>query len=232
MRFDTISLSTGKVAILNEDIQFPDPTFALKEPNGLLAVGGDLSPERIIQAYKMGIFPWYNPDEPILWWSPDPRFVLFPQNLKISTSLTKLLKKNNYEIRFNTAFEQVIHACAQTPRKHHDGIYVSTWISDEMMNAYIALHYLGYAHSAETWINGQLVGGLYGVKIGKVFYGESMFHHQSNASKIAWVHMVKYLINQGVELIDCQMETSYLASFGATPFTRSGFLQLLSKLVH
>ena len=227
MDFDYIQLATGQVALLNEQLTFPPPAQALKEPNGLVAIGGDLTPQRIIKAYKMGIFPWYNPNEPILWWSPDPRFVLFPHELHVRRSLAKVLKKPNFQITFNQAFQAVISACANTARHGESG----TWISSDMIEAYCKLHQLGYAHSAETWVDGQLVGGLYGVKIGKVFYGESMFHHQSNASKIAWVHMVKRLLEQGVELIDCQMETSYLATFGAKPFTRSGFLQMVEKLV-
>lgn len=227
MQYQYLTLAAGRLAILNVEPTFPDPNDALSSPNVLIALGGDLSPDRILQAYRMGIFPWFNPEEPILWWSPDPRFVLFPHELKISKSLKKTLKKQPYEIRFNTAFAAVIQACAGVQRPEQLG----TWLSEEMQEAYCQLHAMGYAHSAEAWYHGQLVGGLYGVKIGKVFYGESMFHLMPDASKVAWVNMVQHLILQGVELIDCQMETAYLASFGARPLARSGFLQLLAKLV-
>jgi leucyl/phenylalanyl-tRNA--protein transferase len=212
---------------LDPESPFPPLEAALLRPNGLLAVGGDLSPSRLIEAYRHGIFPWFNEGEPILWWSPDPRMVLFPQELKISRSLCKTLKRGNYEIRVDSAFKQVMEACA-APRKEHTG----TWIHPEMIVAYEKLHEMGLAHSMETWIEGQLVGGLYGVGQGKMFFGESMFSRVSDASKIAFVHLVAQLQSWGFEMIDCQMKTEHLASLGAREISRNEFRQKLKELVH
>jgi leucyl/phenylalanyl-tRNA--protein transferase len=213
---------------LEIDTPFPQLEFALKEPNGLLAAGGDLSPERLLAAYRLGVFPWYNEGEPILWWSPDPRMVLFPFELKISRSLAKRLKNLDYEVRFDTSFREVMLACASTQRQGQKG----TWITEDIINGYCRLHSLGYAHSAETWIDGNLAGGLYGVAIGKMFYGESMFHHITDTSKIAFVHLAKRLRQQGFGMIDCQMKTPHLASLGAREIPRSEFSQRLAKLVN
>ena len=203
---------------LTSHLLFPPLDDALVEPNGLLAAGGDLSPERLIKAYRCGIFPWFNENEAILWWSPDPRMVLFPNELKISHSLHKILKKRNYEIRVDSAFNAVIQACA-APRNGQSG----TWIHSDMISAYIKLYEMGLAHSVETWIDGQLKGGLYGVIQGKVFFGESMFSQVNNASKIALVHLVKQLEKWDYSMIDCQMKTSHLASFGAREIPRKEF---------
>lgn len=215
------------IAWLAPETPFPPLHTALVQPNGLLAAGGDLSPQRLIQAYRLGIFPWFNEGESILWWSPDPRMVLFPDELRISRSLKKALKKGNYEIRVDSAFHRVIQACA-APRKGHAG----TWIHDEMIAAYGTLHEMGVAHSVETWIEGELVGGLYGIAQGRVFFGESMFSRVSDASKIAFVHLVKRLDRWGFGLIDCQMKTALLASFGAREIPREEFSQTLEELVN
>jgi leucyl/phenylalanyl-tRNA---protein transferase len=201
---------------------FPDVSDALDAPSGLLAVGGDLHPERIIAAYRHGIFPWYEEGQPILWWSPDPRMVLFPSELHISKSLAKVLKKTNISITIDKAFDQVISACAGE-RAYASG----TWITQNMKTAYTKLHHLSYAHSIEAWQEGELIGGLYGLAMGKVFYGESMFSIQENASKIAFVQLVKQLELWGYELIDCQIASSYLASFGAREISRIEFLKFL-----
>ncbi len=212
---------------LGPESPFPPLEAALLRPNGLLAVGGDLSPSRLIEAYRHGIFPWFNEGEPILWWSPDPRMVLFPQELKISRSLRKTLKRGNYEIRADSVFKQVMEACA-APRGEHTG----TWIHAEMIAAYGRLYEMGMAHSMETWIEGELVGGLYGVGQGKMFFGESMFSRVSDASKIAFVHLVAQLQRWGFEMIDCQMKTEHLASLGAREISRNEFRQKLKELVH
>lgn len=212
---------------LDPESPFPPLETALARPNGLLAVGGDLSPSRLIDAYRRGIFPWFNEGEPILWWSPDPRMVLFPQELKISRSLRKTLERGNYEIRADSAFKQVMEACA-APR----GDQAGTWIHAEMIAAYEKLHEMGMAHSMETWIEGELVGGLYGVGQGKMFFGESMFFRASDASKIAFVHLVTQLQRWGFEMIDCQMKTEHLASLGAREISRKEFRQKLKELVH
>lgn len=225
-------LSTGRVAAIDGDCAFPSLNQALSEPNGLIAIGGDLSTIRLLSAYKQGIFPWYNAGEPIMWWSPNPRMVLFPDELKTSSSLKKTLKKNPFEVRFNTAFRQVISACSLSPRGEQAGANQSnTWISDEMINAYCELHNLGYAISAESWLNNKLVGGCYGIKIGHMFYGESMFHTQTDASKVAFVHLVNQLKNERVGMIDCQMKTPLLASFGGCEIEREEFMQNLLKLI-
>ncbi len=220
-------LESGRVAAIEDDCPFPPLSFALTEPNGLIAIGGDLSAKRLLSAYQQGIFPWFSANEPIMWWSPDPRMVLFPSELKISNSLKKTLKKQPFELRFNTAFSEVIKACGQTPRDNQAG----TWISEEMMSAYCQLHDLGYAISMESWLDGKLVGGCYGVKIGHMFYGESMFHHVTNASKVAFVHLVEYLKNQGVAMIDCQMKTPLLTSFGGREIVRKKFAEKLISLL-
>ena len=205
---------------------FPPVEHALTEPNGLLAAGGDLSPQRLLEAYSKGIFPWFNEDDPIFWWSPDPRMVLFPHELKISRSLRKTLKKGHYHIRTDFSFTQVMHACA-SPRKGQAG----TWIHPEMIAAYTALHEMGLAHSVETWIDGKLAGGLYGVALGKAFFGESMFSYVADASKIAFVHLVKQLQYWNFGLIDCQVKTGHLASLGAREIPRIEFSQILSTLI-
>lgn len=217
-----------KLNILDQrhpDQAFPKPELALEDPNGLLAVGGCLSPQRIINAYRHGIFPWYNPGEPILWWSPNPRLVLFPDKLKISRSLNKTLRKQAFEIRYDQAFEQVIAACAASRRE--DG---GTWITPEMKHAYLTLHRLGVAHSFEAWQGEQLVGGLYGIAIGQVFFGESMFHHKTDASKVAFVHLVQQLTTWGYRLIDCQVSSDHLLSLGAETLERDNFIGLLESL--
>ncbi len=220
-------LPGGPVLILEQYTPFPALQHALTEPNGLIAIGGDLTAERLLAAYQRGIFPWFSPGEPILWWSPDPRMVLFPEEITISRSLRKVIQQHPFEIRINTAFESVIAACANTARPGQDG----TWISQQMAEAYSELHRLGYAHSVEAWQDDILVGGCYGVKIGRMFYGESMFHHVSNASKVAFAHMVQWLITQQVGMIDCQMHTPLLASFGAYEIPRARFIETLNQLV-
>lgn len=205
------------------DISFPplDNTY----PDGLLAVGGDLSPERLLIAYRSGIFPWYNPQEPILWWSPDPRLVLFPSELKIAKSMNSYFNQSKFAITYNKYFEDVIRACATITRGGHEG----TWISEDIIEAYLNLHKLGFAHSVEIWQNGQLVGGLYGVAFGKIFFGESMFAKVSNASKFAFISLVKILKNKGFYLIDCQQETAHLSSLGARAISRIDFINYLDK---
>lgn len=205
---------------------FPPVAKALREPNGLLAAGGDLSPQRLLAAYRRGIFPWFSAGEPLLWWSPDPRMVLFPGELKISRSLAKTLRNADYEVRLDTAFGDVIRACARKPRAGQSG----TWITPEMQQAYRELHRLGYAHSVETWIAGKLAGGLYGIAIGQAFYGESMFADARDASKIALAHLCAYLKLRGFGIIDCQMETRHLASLGARPIPRCDFVARLDAL--
>ena len=205
---------------------FPALDTALTDPNGLLAAGGDLSPQRLLAAYRRGIFPWYSAGEPILWWSPDPRMVLFPDELKISASLTKTLRNASYEVRLDSAFAAVVGACAGKPREGQAG----TWITDEMQAAYRELHRLGHAHSVETWIDGKLAGGLYGIAIGRAFYGESMFTDARDASKIALAHLCAHLKRRGFGIIDCQMETRHLASLGARPIPRSDFAARLDDL--
>ncbi len=209
-----------------EKIAFPHHQHA--NEYGILAAGGDLSMERIIFAYQNGIFPWYNEGEPILWWSPDPRFVLFPEDLKIAKSMRSYFNQGKFAFSFDTAFSKVIGQCKVTDREGQGG---QSWITPEMQAAYIQLHELGYAHSVEVWQNGQLVGGLYGIAMGKVFFGESMFTEVSNASKFGFINLVKHLIPQGFELIDCQQETKHLASLGAEAIPRPDFLKLLTNLI-
>lgn len=204
---------------------FPNPELALTDPNGLLAAGGDLSPARIVAAYRQGIFPWYNPGEPILWWSPDPRAVLYPDHLKISRSLRKTLNKKLFHVTLDTAFSQVMQQCA-SPREGQQG----TWITPEILAAYSHLHTMGVAHSVECWQGEQLVGGLYGLALGKVFFGESMFSKVTDASKVALVYLVAQLKIWGYELIDCQVATAHLLSLGAELIPRAPFLSELLRL--
>ena len=206
--------------------EFPPLEFALREPNGLLCAGGDLSPQRIIRAYRQGIFPWYSRGEPVLWWSPNPRMVLVPSEFNLTRSLRKTLRSGNYRVQFDSHFPAIIRACARTPRKGQTG----TWITAEMQAAYGTLFELGHAHSVETWVNDKLVGGLYGLAIGKMFYGESMFSHATDASKIAIAHLARFLDTQGFGLIDCQMNTPHLASLGAREISRQAFISQLNGL--
>lgn len=203
------------------------PPVHLSEPDGLLAIGGDLSPERLLLAYKSGIFPWYE-GEYILWWSPDPRCVLFPAELKVSHSMKQLMKKGTMEFTINKAFREVIRSCKEINRKSQ----ASTWITDEVENAYMEMHALGYAHSAEAWVNGELAGGLYGLRMGKVFFGESMFSNVTNASKFAFIKYTQQLQAEGVQLIDCQVHTAHLESMGARMIPRTEFLKVLDKLIN
>jgi leucyl/phenylalanyl-tRNA---protein transferase len=204
---------------------FPPPGEALAEPNGLLAVGGDLEPERLLAAYKQGIFPWYQSGQPILWWSPDPRAVLWPSGLKVSRSLRRSLRKRRFEFRVDTEFERVVAACAEPRRYGGD-----TWITPEMAAAYAGLHEQGWAHSFETWADGELVGGLYGVGIGRAFFGESMFTRVADASKVALVHAVGFLSARGTEVIDCQVASAHTQSLGAVEIPRAQFLDLIGEL--
>ena len=206
---------------------FPPVARALSEPNGLLAAGADLSVPRLVQAYRRGIFPWYSEDQPILWWSPDPRMVLYPAELKISRSLGKRLRQRHYTVTADAAFADVIRACAQ-PRADGAG----TWITPEMASAYEALHRAGHAHSVETWMAGELAGGLYGVALGRAFFGESMFARRPDASKIAFAHLVRQIHRWGYGIIDCQMATAHLARFGAREIPRVEFLRKLGELVN
>lgn len=221
-------LPGGRVAALDLDTPFPPAGSALQQPNGLLAIGGDLSLERLLNAYRLGIFPWFSAGEPVLWWSPDPRMVLFPMELRISRSLARRLRKNDYEIRVDSAFAEVMRACATTSSRGQDG----TWITQGIIDAYCRLHECGYAHSVETWIDGQLAGGIYGVAIGRMFYGESMFYHVTDASKIAFVHLVQHLQQHGFGMLDCQMKTSHLGSLGAREIPRAEFSLKLTELVN
>jgi leucyl/phenylalanyl-tRNA--protein transferase len=204
----------------NPNTPFPDVSLAEKEPDGLLAVGGDLTPQRLIQAYQLGIFPWFSEGEPILWWSPDPRTVLYPEKIKISRSLRKTLRKRVYRVTFDQNFNDVIHACA-APREDSPG----TWLVPEMINAYSIQHQLGLAHSVEVWQDHQLVGGLYGMAIGRVFFGESMFSRASDSSKVALAYLSRQLKSWGFRIIDCQVYTRHLASLGAEEIPRQQFCQ-------
>jgi leucyl/phenylalanyl-tRNA--protein transferase len=205
------------------DAPFPPADYALREPDGLLAIGGDLAPARLLRAYRQGIFPWYSAGQPILWWTPDPRAVLIPDAMHLGRSLRKTLRRAPYRISLDQAFEQVVAACAG-PRAGADG----TWITAEMQAAYGELHRLGHAHSVEAWQEGRLVGGLYGLAIGRAFFGESMFSHAADASKVAFAHLVRQLVAWRFELIDCQMQTAHLARFGARPIPRADFLLRLA----
>jgi leucyl/phenylalanyl-tRNA--protein transferase len=212
---------------LDASPEFPPAEHALRQPNGLLAAGGDLSVPRLLNAYRHGIFPWFNTGEPILWWSPDPRMVLVPAEFKPSRSLRKTLSRKTFEVRFDTAFEAVMRACA-APRDGQAG----SWIHEDMIAAYCTLHELGYAHSVESWQDNRLVGGLYGIAIGRMFYGESMFSRVSNASKVALAHLAGQLERWQFGLIDCQMNTPHLASLGAREIPRTRFLTRVRELVH
>lgn len=207
--------------VLDNELSFPP--VETSQPDGLLAIGGDLSVERLLLAYKKGIFPWYE-GEYILWWCPDPRFVLFPDELNVSRSMKKLMKKEKFDFTINTAFEKVIGNCKTINRKGQEG----TWITDEVKKAYTSLHYNGHAHSAEVWKDGELVGGLYGIRMGNIFFGESMFSKVSNASKFGFIKYVEYLKSEGVKLIDCQVYTEHLESLGAKMIPRKDFLKLLT----
>lgn len=202
------------------------PPVSDSDEDGLIAIGGDLSPERLLLAYRSGIFPWFNEGDPILWWSPDPRCVLFPEKLHVSKSMKQVLAKNHISFTMNRSFETVMRNCATVKRKDGHG----TWISEEMVQAYTTLHKLGYAISAEAWEGQEMVGGLYGVLIGQVFFGESMFSKKSNASKFAFIQLIDHLHGKGIQLIDCQMRTDHLLSLGAEMIDRKTFLELLKKL--
>ena len=208
---------------LVEEPIFPPPDYA--DPSGLLAVGGDLSNERLLEAYRLGIFPWYSDDQPILWWSPDPRLVLDLNDFKISRSLRKTLKREVFQVTLDHAFEEVIRACAVVPREGQNG----TWITNEMLQAYVNLHGLGYAHSVESWFGGKLAGGLYGVSLGKCFFGESMFHLKTDASKVALATLVEKLRSWDFHFIDSQMTTEHMLRLGAKELPRRIFLKRLQS---
>jgi len=215
------------VPYLNPHIlDFPNLTSALKEPNGLLAAGGSLSKDWLLEAYSRGIFPWYEDGQPILWWSPDPRLILIPEHFRASRSLRKLLRKGIYKVSFNKSFSDVLDGCRTNNRK-----YEGTWITDEMANAYKNLHHIGVAHSVEVWSSETLVGGLYGIALGKVFFGESMFSEVDNSSKIALLYLVLHLKEWGFKLIDCQVRSEHLLSLGAIEIPRSKFTGMLPFLV-
>ena len=209
---------------LSDNLKFPNPLNA--DPDGLLAVGGDLTAERLLLAYNSGIFPWYEVDQPILWWSPDPRMVLYPEKLKVSKSLQKIIKREIFKVTFNKAFSEVIENCSKIKREGQKG----TWITDNMQKAYIDLHKLGYARSVEVWRDEKLVGGLYGIDLPKkkIFCGESMFSRQSDASKVGFCYLVSELKKKAYRLIDCQMYTAHLESLGAEEISRERFLQILN----
>lgn len=209
--------------LLSDELYFPPADQAL--PEGLLAIGGDLSVPRLLLAYEQGIFPWYSQDDPIMWWCPDPRCVLFHRKLKVSKSMRNVLNRSNYEVSFDQHFDEVIAACAEIERKGEDG----TWITEEIKKSYISLHELGLAHSVEVMMNGELVGGLYGVSIGGIFFGESMFSKRSNTSKIAFIHLSRILEERGFLAIDCQVMNAHLASLGAINVPRKDFLSLLTE---
>ncbi|AOE49750.1 leucyl/phenylalanyl-tRNA--protein transferase [Kangiella sediminilitoris] len=218
---------TNQVFLLGESPKFPDADLAQEEPNGLLAIGGDLSLPRLVEAYRHGIFPWYSEGEPILWWSPDPRCVFFLENIHISRSMRRELKKSPYHITLNKVFNEVVEGCAAPRAKQPE-----TWILPEMKQAYIDLHQQGFAHSIEVWSNEQLVGGLYGVSIGRFFFGESMFSQAANASKFALVYLGHYLKSQGFLMLDSQVGNPHLYSMGAVDLPRVEFLDLLDKHIN
>lgn len=207
----------------SREIAFPDPSLA--EPDGLLAVGGDLSPERLLAAYAAGIFPWFGPETPILWWSPDPRLVLFPDELHVAASLRRTIRRGHYRVTADAAFSRVIRRCAARERPGQDG----TWITGDMIDAYDRLHRMGYAHSFEAWDGDDLAGGLYGVSLGAAFFGESMYADRPDASKVAFVRSVEWLADRGVGLVDCQVRTEHLQRFGAREIPRVRFLALLER---
>lgn len=215
----------GYLTLLDpEHIEFPSSRLALQDPSGLLAIGGDLSPAWLLAAYRRGIFPWYSDDQPILWWSPSPRCVVFPKQFRIGRTLRKVLRRGVFRVTFDTAFNEVIEAC-RGPRADAEG----TWITDEMRDAYANMHRLGHAHSVEVWRDDILVGGLYGMAAGRVFFGESMFHRVTDASKVAFVHLVRQLELWGCPLIDCQVSNPHLASLGAVEVSREDFERLLKS---
>ena len=214
------------IPFLEPDEPFPPVDRALRDPNGLLAAGGDLSPERLLDAYARGIFPWFGDDDPLLWWSPDPRMVLITDDLRISRSLRRVLRSGRFQVTMDTAFAEVMAGCAE-PRREQDG----TWITRDMTEAYARLAALGFAHSVEAWSDGTLAGGLYGVAIGRMFFGESMFSRVSDASKVALVHLVRQLQRWGLPMIDCQMSTPHLASLGARDVARADFVREVGRLV-
>lgn len=207
-----------------DTLSFPPLEQALREPNGLLAAGGDLSPQRLLAAYRHGCFPWYQEGQPLLWWSPDPRTVLYPQELHVSRSLRKTLRQGIFQITFNQAFEAVIEGCA-APRSYSDG----TWITPAMQDAYLQLHHMGIAQSVEVWQNSKLVGGLYGLAMGQLFFGESMFSRATDASKVGFVTWAEHLRERDFKLIDCQMPTQHLASLGARTISRKAFAEALAR---
>jgi len=213
------------VYLLSEEPVFPSPTEA--EPDGLIAVGGDLSPSRLLKAYADGIFPWFRDDDDIFWFSPDPRMVLFPDDLKISPSLRRVIRSGKFDLRIDTAFEKVIEFCAAAPRKGQDG----SWIDDEFIRAYTELHRMGFAHSFETYMDGELTGGLYGISIGRAFFGESMFHKTGDASKVAFFCLVEKIKTWQFHFIDCQVETDLLKSLGAKTIPRMEYLERLKTAV-
>jgi len=211
------------MVFLGKDLVFPDVESAGYE--GILAIGGDLHPDRLILAYKSGIFPWYNEGEPVIWYSPNRRMVLFPENLKISKSMRQLMRRNEFKITYNKAFSKVIEACQKSPRKEQDG----TWITDDMEKAYIKLHELGFARSVEVWKEDELVGGLYGIDLGHIFCGESMFSKVSNTSKLAFIYLVESLQKKDYKLIDCQVYNEHLESLGASEIPRKEFMEYLKE---
>jgi leucyl/phenylalanyl-tRNA---protein transferase len=213
---------------LRADSPFPPVEAALDDPNGLLAAGGDLSPARILAAYRRGIFPWFGAGQPILWWSPDPRMVLYVDEFRASRSLRKRMKHGYFELRVDTVFDDVIENCATTLRAGQSG----TWITPPVIDSYNRLHAAGYAHSVEAWRDDELVGGLYGIALGRVFFGESMFAHETDASKAALVGLTHVLKRLEVPIIDCQQETAHLASFGARPISRRTFAAHLTELIN
>lgn len=208
------------------DIGFPDPSLAETDPNGLLAIGGDLTGQRVLAAYRRGIFPWYSPGQPILWWSPAPRMVLFPTEFHCSRSLRRSLRNRGYDVSVNLAFEQVIRACAE-PRGPHEG----TWLLPEMIESYVALNAAGHAHSIEVWLGRELIGGLYGISIGQIFFGESMFSRRTDASKVALSRLTEIAFKQPFQLIDCQIYTEHLANLGGRELSRQAFQQALETAV-
>lgn len=213
---------------LDAHTAFPPLSSALVEPNGLLAAGADLDPGRLVDAYRRGIYPWYSEGQPVLWWSPDPRMVLFVNEFRMSRSLARRVRRRDFEVRCDSAFDAVIDACASVAREGQRG----TWITGEMIDAYRHLHELGYAHSIEAWQGDQLAGGLYGLALGKVFFGESMFTHATDASKVCLAALVALLQQRGTVLIDCQQETRHLASMGARPIPRAHFVRRLAELIN
>lgn len=213
---------------LDANAAFPPLDAALREPNGLLAAGADLSPARLIDAYRRGIYPWYSDGQPLLWWSPDPRMVLFVDEFRVSRSLARRVRRREFEVRCDTAFDDVIAWCARAPREGQHG----TWITKDMIDAYSRLHVLGYTHSLEAWRDGELVGGLYGLALGNVFFGESMFARATDASKVCLAALVAFLQQRGSGLIDCQQETAHLATMGARPISRKDFARKLRELIH